>query len=309
MGFIGLHTARRFLDTGQEVVLTQFRVRREPEFLPELHDGGAQAKVLDVADAGAVRRVVSRYSISSIVHLAVPGHVPDPLAGIAARQIMAFTGQNGRTAGCGAGIGPLEFHGQDTAGLLPGGSDGGGVLRGGRREDQHDPPWAEEQTVPAAVADKPPGPVGLSARIGGVYGPLYHSMANLPSRLCHAAVAGNAPDLAGRRGGIALADDESDLCYVKDCASGLHLLHTAEALRHRVYNISGGRAVANRELAAAVAEVTGTSIELPPGRSSGSTKDRYMDLSRARRELGYEPAYDVRRGVAEYVEGLRANAQ
>ena len=73
MGFIGLHTARRFLDAGQEVVLTQFRVRREPTFLPELRGGGAQAEVLDVADAGAVRRVVSRYSISSIVHLAVPG--------------------------------------------------------------------------------------------------------------------------------------------------------------------------------------------------------------------------------------------
>ena len=32
-GFIGLHTARAFLDAGHEVVSTQFRVRRDPEFI------------------------------------------------------------------------------------------------------------------------------------------------------------------------------------------------------------------------------------------------------------------------------------
>jgi len=33
MGFIGLHTARRFLDAGEDVVVTQFRTRREPSFI------------------------------------------------------------------------------------------------------------------------------------------------------------------------------------------------------------------------------------------------------------------------------------
>lgn len=35
LGFIGLHTAQRFLDAGESVVLTQFRVRREPDFRPK----------------------------------------------------------------------------------------------------------------------------------------------------------------------------------------------------------------------------------------------------------------------------------
>ena len=33
MGFIGLHTARRFLDQGHDVVVTYHANRREPDFL------------------------------------------------------------------------------------------------------------------------------------------------------------------------------------------------------------------------------------------------------------------------------------
>ena len=33
MGFIGLHTVRKFLDAGDEVVATRYQTVREPEFL------------------------------------------------------------------------------------------------------------------------------------------------------------------------------------------------------------------------------------------------------------------------------------
>ena len=33
LGFIGLHTAKRFVDAGEKVVLTHYRVRREPDFI------------------------------------------------------------------------------------------------------------------------------------------------------------------------------------------------------------------------------------------------------------------------------------
>src|SRR5262249_29076836 len=44
----------------------------------------------------------------------------------------------------------------------------------------------------------------VSARISGIYGPLYHSMANLTSRLTHAAVKGEQPNFSGgpRGGGV-----------------------------------------------------------------------------------------------------------
>jgi NAD(P)-dependent dehydrogenase (short-subunit alcohol dehydrogenase family) len=35
MGFIGLHTARKFLDAGENIVITRFRTWREPSFLKD----------------------------------------------------------------------------------------------------------------------------------------------------------------------------------------------------------------------------------------------------------------------------------
>src|SRR5262249_3652979 len=58
----------------------------------------------------------------------------------------------------------------------------------------------------------------IMLRIGGIYGPLYHSMANLPSRLVHAAVKGTAPDMRGQE---VYAEDGNDACYVKDCGRGI----------------------------------------------------------------------------------------
>jgi len=58
-------------------------------------------------------------------------------------------------------------------------------------------------------------------RIAGIYGPLYHSMANLPSRLCHAAVAGRAPDLTGVRGGPPHLEDAADRRFDR-YSSGMH---------------------------------------------------------------------------------------
>src|SRR5437879_9734694 len=88
----------------------------------------------------------------------------------------------------------------------------------------------------------------VSARISGIFGPLYHSMANLPSRLTHAAVKGEEPNFGGgpRGGGVPFEDDAGDLCYVKDCGKGLQLLQMADKLQHRIYNVASGVATSNR---------------------------------------------------------------
>src|SRR5437764_403661 len=72
MGFIGLHTARAFLDAGQDVIITYHQNRREPNFLQR--DLGTRALVeqLDVTDARAVDAVVNKHQPESIVYLAVP---------------------------------------------------------------------------------------------------------------------------------------------------------------------------------------------------------------------------------------------
>jgi UDP-glucose 4-epimerase len=307
MGFIGLHTARCFLDAGQEVVLTHFKTRREPDFIRDDLGKRAMVESLDVADWSAVQQVMQRYPIDGIVHLAVPG--------------------------LGA-LSPADEYRTNTQGLL-------NVLEAGRQASVkrvtvassiavygslEKGPFREEDrlplpsTTPTEAYKKSEEILGLHyaqrtgldvvfGRLGGIYGPLYHSMANLPSRLTHAAVQARPPDFTGMRG-APLADQTNDLCYVKDCARGVQLLHMADRPKHRAYNIGGGQAVSNRELAEAVnAAVPGSNIQLEQGRDPRGQQDRYMDLARAREDLGYEPQYNVRTAIADYVAWLRANPQ
>jgi len=102
----------------------------------------------------------------------------------------------------------------------------------------------------------------------------------------------------------------TDLCYVKDCAAGIQLVHMSGRLPHRTFNVGAGRATTNGEMVAAVEKacprfcVSLRSDPEPPDAGRG-----YMDISRIRGETGYEPAYDVESGVADYVEWLRLNPQ
>jgi UDP-glucose 4-epimerase len=72
MGFIGLHTARSFLDAGQDVVLTYYHNRREPDFLKDEIGKRAKVEQLDVLDAARVADVIKTYKVEGVVHLAVP---------------------------------------------------------------------------------------------------------------------------------------------------------------------------------------------------------------------------------------------
>lgn len=308
MGFIGLHTARRFLDAGERVVLTQFRARREPDFIKSEIGARAVVESLDVTDSAALRDVVKRHSVTGIVHLAVPGlGALDPsddyrvnMLGLLA-VLEAAREAHVRRLSIASSIGVY--------GSLPAGPF---------REDM---PLPVTSTSPTEAFKKAFEILGLHyadragmdvvmLRMGGIWGPLYHSMANLPSRLCHAAVQGRAPDYSGARGGTPYADDASDICYVKDCAKGIQLVHMAEWLGHRIYNIGGGVAVSNRGLVHAVHKaVPAAQLPLEQGSGPRARDHSVMDLSRIGADVGYVPEYDVERGVADYIAWLREHPQ
>jgi UDP-glucose 4-epimerase len=72
-----------------------------------------------------------------------------------------------------------------------------------------------------------------------------------------------------------------------------------------VYNIGTGVATDVRQLAAAMLEVSGrdVAIEYRDARA-GEVRRSLADISLARRELGYEPRFDLRRGLAEMWRSL-----
>ena len=72
LGFIGLHTARRLLDAGEELVLTQYRVARAPDFIKDDLGKRAHVEQLDVMNAEQLLDLGKKYKIDKILHLAVP---------------------------------------------------------------------------------------------------------------------------------------------------------------------------------------------------------------------------------------------
>jgi UDP-glucose 4-epimerase len=303
MGFIGLHTARAFLDAGQDVVVTYNTNRREPDFLAPEIGKRVQVEQLDVTDAARVADVIDTHKPEGVVYLAVPAL---------------------------AGVSPADEFKTNTAGYLNvlEASRAAGVRRVSVTSslaiyaNVKQRPWTEELTFgsestnPTEAYKKALEVLGLyfgqrtglevvMLRVAGIFGPMYHSMANLPSRLAHAAAHGKAPNFEGMRYGPPKADDGGDACYVKDCAHGIQLVHSAPTLQHRIYNVGSGKVTRNADLVEAIREVAPDfQANLPPG---GSADNRYMDLSRIGSELGYKPRIGTERGLAEYVEWLRSH--
>ena len=149
----------------------------------------------------------------------------------------------------------------------------------------------------------------VSLRIGSIYGPMYYSMFNAASRLCHAAVKGEEADFSDRPGGVIFEDDAQDWTFVKDVARGIQLLHTSDSLSHRIYNVSAGRATTAKETLEAVQRAAPgfKCAAMTPGSAPNASSNPAMDLSRITAEVGFRPEYDIGRGIAEYVDWLKDN--
>lgn len=298
LGFIGQHTVRALIDVGRSCVVTAYRSGRPPRLYGDELGRAVFVEQADVGDRAALAALGERYEIDAIVHLAAPGLLDaDPLDGLAAgvRALMnvlwAAQAWKVRRTLLASTIG--VYLGAEASPL---------------REDL---PLQLAGTVPIETAKKTAEVIagyaarhlGLevaSMRIGAAWGPLGRPSSRffaLPG-LVHAAVAGEPA--------TAHALDAIDLCYVKDVGRAIAALATAESLNHLAYNIGSGRSSDNRDVAAALEKVVpGARIELLDG-YSGPQGDYTLDISRLREDTGFEPAYDLERGIADYVDWLRA---
>ena len=102
-----------------------------------------------------------------------------------------------------------------------------------------------------------------------------------------------------------------DPIYIKDCAHGIVCAALAsEPLRAGVYNIGGGHPVSLYAAAEAVRRVLPQArFEIGPGDSfspDGRPHHPPLDISRARREIAYEPQYTLDDGIADCARELSA---
>jgi UDP-glucose 4-epimerase len=303
LGFIGLSTARSLIDLDETCVLTRFHVARDPEFMSDEFGKRAFIEQLDVTDAGAFSALGDKYDIDGIIHLAVPG------MGALGPFDDFRTNMNGLVNAMQA----AKDWGVKRITIASSIAVYGGISEIPYTEDMRMPLVGTNPTeafkksyeiLSGHIADRA-GIESVSMRISGIYGPLYHSMANLPSRLVHAAVHGTDPDFSR---GTPYAGDGSDMCYVKDCGRGIALLQTAASLNHRVYNVAAGFPTTAGDLVNAVHKVIpDANLDIPEGHAPGSPGNvPWLDITRLRADTGYEPGFNTETAIADYVGWLRA---
>jgi UDP-glucose 4-epimerase len=103
-------------------------------------------------------------------------------------------------------------------------------------------------------------------------------------------------------------DEKDDFIYNKDSALGIYLATTAKNPQNRVFNIGTGVGVTLQDFAAVLRRhLSNAVIEIGPGLNflgSPYPMAGVYDISRAQKELGYKPAFDLEFGIADYLESL-----
>jgi UDP-glucose 4-epimerase len=305
LGFIGLHTAARLLARGEEVVLTRHRSSELPDFIAKHLGRRVFVEAVNLSDVSAVQQVVGKYGVQGIVHLAAPPLTADSLHEEFAMNLGALTAvleaaHCGRVKRLTIGSSIAVYHGLGHG------------------------PFREEASLPLdarigveafkksfeILADYHARQSGLDivcVRIGSVYGPLYRSLVNVPSRMVHAAVRGVPGPLPHRLAPHTFRDAGFDLLYVEDCARGLVEMQLAPNLKHRVYNLGAGRALTPADFAAAIRRVLpGASFTLEEGPGPSHRPDAFMDLARIRADIGFEVAHKPEDAVEKYIAWLKA---
>lgn len=145
----------------------------------------------------------------------------------------------------------------------------------------------------------------IALRFVSIYGPgkeARHGPLSFYGQLIERARSGESWQIP--QGG----DQLNDAVYVGDVGRSIYLALKAPAPKEWTFNIGTGRASTPREFLDAAAKLFPShKIELGPGPSKlGRSKQSYcvFDISAAEANLGYEPAFDVERGVRDYVATL-----
>ena len=304
LGMIGMHTARHLLELGEDVVLTQYSVRREPEFLAAEMGKRAFVEQLDVTDGDALLAIGKRYRFTGIAHLAAPG-----LGALGPSDDYKVN-----TSGLLNVLQAAEAWGVKRVGLASSIAVYAGVKEGPFREDQplrmvggnHVEAYKKLFELLGAHYAQRSGLDVVMLRIAGIYGPLDHNLFNIVTRFLHLALGRETPNWPGEL----FAEDANDLCYVRDCARGIALLQTAARLNHTCYNVASGVPSSVGQVAAAVqARLPGARLPVTPGRSPNYRPSAAMVIDRLTADTGYKPNFTLDQSVDDFLSWLQTHPQ
>jgi UDP-glucose 4-epimerase len=301
-GFIGSNTTEALVDLGKDCVVTRHENTEIPSFLQKHIEH--RRVTIEPADSTLIedlRRIGEKHEIDSIVNMAggfASGNGP-------VRGLKGYFDMLDATFRMAQEWKVKRVTFSSTGGMYIG-------LQGTVSEDvplllQSPFPILAYQKIVEVAAEQFAKKSGISticARLMGMYGPFDGNQLGLASRLVHAAVSGKQPNLENVFFGN--AEDMVDLCYIKDLARAIAMVHTAEKLRYDVYNIGSGKLTPNKELVEAVKRaVSNFKVDLPPGRFPFPPIP-LMETKRLQADTGFSPKFDIQSAVKDYVDWIKA---
>jgi UDP-glucose 4-epimerase len=97
-----------------------------------------------------------------------------------------------------------------------------------------------------------------------------------------------------------------DFTYVGNCVQAIVKASTAPGVAGRVFNVGTGRSVTVLDLVAALNRLLGTALVAKhAGSRAGDVRYSLADITRARRDLGYEPTVTFEEGLAKTLAWYR----
>jgi len=306
MGFLGASLAKILCDAGHKVLLTVHKQKELATFLKSYGDKNLFMAPLDITDLGEVEKTIHAYGITSIIHAASVYEGKGTL--YEAMRVNIIGTINILEASVGKGISRVTAISTEA------------VYQGIKQKE----PLREDQLLHVESDRYIPGTKRAEENLAL----LYVAKANLDIVLVRASRI-YGPLAAGARSPIRLIvesategkachlpqideDEGHDNIYVKDCARGVVMIHTAQKLNHRIYNLGFGQLRTFGQIRDAVLRVF-PKVQIVLGKNLGDvtpTKSSLdinacLDITRIREELGFQPEYDVDKGVRAYIAWLK----
>jgi nucleoside-diphosphate-sugar epimerase len=177
--------------------------------------------------------------------------------------------------------------------------------------------YGEAESMPTTEDQilRPLSPYGATKALGEHLAYLYYRTHGLPViSLRYFSVYGSRqrPDMAFHRAIEAAIGGQDfflngdgtqsrDFTHVQDIVEGT-MLAAIHGKPGRVYNLGGGGNVAMTNVLELLKELAGDFHVRQRPEQRGDVRDTAASIDRARLELGYEPAWDLRRGLIEQIE-------
>ncbi len=301
-GFIGSHLVEGLTAAGRPVrVLDDFstgvrdnlaHIRPAPEIIAG-----------DVANPAAVAQAVQGAGV--VFHLAALASVQKSVESPAeTHRVCALGTLNVLDAARRAGVRRVVYAGSSSAYGIPAGDV----------QTEEDPvaplsPYAAAKLAGEMYAQAFAATYGLETvrlRFFNIFGPRQRAdspYSGVIALFTAALSAGRSPTIYGD------GQQSRDFTYVTDVVQALLRAAETPGISGRVYNIGTGRSVSVLDLVAALNRLMGTQVSAqhaPP--RAGDVRHSRADISRARRELGYDPAVPFEQGLAETLRWYRSLA-